>query len=56
MEITIKGEAKEIADIVLAIQSQQSQIVSDDTVEALIEKAKDGDLDSFRTIKNLLNS
>lgn len=29
MEITIKVEPKEIADLVLAIQSQQNQIVMD---------------------------
>lgn len=59
MDIAIKTEPKEIADPVLAIQSRQNQMVSnvtDDSAEALIEKAKNGDLDSFRVIKILLNS
>lgn len=57
MKIVIEAEAKEIADLIITIQSQQNRTISNFTnVAMLLEEAKHGDLGSLEIIKNLLNA
>lgn len=56
MEISIKGDAKEIADLVLVIQSQQNQLTLETAADALFRSAQSGDLDSVKAVLDLANA
>ena len=56
MEISVKGEAKEIADLVLAIQDQQNQKALETAAEELFQSAQSGDLGSIKAVQVLVNT
>ena len=56
MEISIKAEAKEIADLVLAIQDQQNQKALETAAEELFQSAQSGDFGSVKAALDLADA